>query len=167
MVKQIIFNLFVLLTILPACSVALSSNIVHAAFSLLFCLFGIAGLYALLGADFIAVVQVVIYIGGILVLIIFAVMMTQGGKLPALSIRLPGRLTALALAAALLCLLIVAVLEVSWNLAALLPESQPTTADLGNLLLSRYLVPFELASLLLLAVLVGAVLIVRRSVRGQ
>ena len=57
--KQTILSVFILMTIIPSFWVALSSNIVHAAFSLLFTFFGIAGLYVLLGADFIGVVQVI------------------------------------------------------------------------------------------------------------
>ena len=92
--KDVIFSIFAVMTILPCFWVAFSSNIVHATFSLFFTLFGIAGLYVLLGADFLAVVQVIIYIGGILVLIIFGVMMTHQAKLASGSISLPGRLFA-------------------------------------------------------------------------
>ena len=94
MIKLIIFNIFILLSIIPSFWVAFSSDIVHAAFSLLFTFFGVAGLYVLLGADFIGVVQVIIYIGGILVLIIFGVMMTERGKMLHLTVQLPGRIFA-------------------------------------------------------------------------
>jgi NADH-quinone oxidoreductase subunit J len=130
-------------------------------------LFGVAGLYVLLGADFIAVVQVIVYIGGILVLIIFGVMMTQRGKLLPLSIQLPGKFIGALLTGIILTALIVAVTKSLWPVASFLKEPQPTSAAIGNLLLGKYLIPFEVASILLLAALVGAVLIVRRSVRGE
>jgi NADH:ubiquinone oxidoreductase subunit 6 (subunit J) len=165
--KDIIFNVFILLTVIPCFWVALSSNIVHAAFSLLITLFGIAGLYVLLGADFIGVVQVIVYIGGILVLIIFGVMMTQRGKLLPLSIQLPGKVFGAVLTGVILVALLLAATRSLWPVASILGEPQPTSAAIGDLLLGKYLIPFEVASVLLLAALVGAVLIVRRSVRGE
>ncbi|MCK7520830.1 MAG: NADH-quinone oxidoreductase subunit J [Ignavibacteriales bacterium] len=74
---DIVFYLFALITILSAYLVVTVRNIVYSAFSLLFTLFGIAGLYALLGADFIAIVQLMVYVGGILILMIFGVMLTN------------------------------------------------------------------------------------------
>lgn len=165
--KTIIFNVFVLLTVVPCFWVALSSNIVHAAFSLLVTLFGVAGLYVLLGADFIAVVQVIVYIGGILILIIFGVMMTQRGKLLPLSIQLPGKFIGALLSGIILTALIMVATKSLWPVASFLEEPQPTSAAIGNLLLGKYLIAFEVASILLLVALVGAVLIVRRSVRGE
>jgi len=163
--KEIILNVFILLTVVPCFWVSLSSNIVHAAFSLLVTLFGVAGLYVLLGADFIGVVQVIVYIGGILVLIIFGVMMTQRGKLLPLSVQLPGRLFGGLLSGIILVALILAASRSLWPAAATLLDPEPTSAAIGDLLLGKYLVAFEVASVLLLVSLVGAVLIVRRSVR--
>jgi len=163
--KNVIFNLFILLTIVPSLWAAFSRSIVRAAFCLLFTFFGAAGLYVMLGADFIGLVQVVVYIGGILVLIIFGVMMTQGAKLPPLGVKLPGRLLAGVLSGVVLIVLSAAVLTTKWPQAAALEQPQPTAESVGDLLLGKYLIPFELALLLLLAALVGALLVVRRSVR--
>ncbi len=165
--KEIIFNVFVLLTVVPCFWVALSSNIVHAAFSLLVTLFGVAGLYVLLGADFIGVVQVIVYIGGILVLIIFGVMMTQRAKLQPLSIQLPGKFFGALLTGIILVALILTATKSLWPVAVSLGDPEPTSAAIGNLLLGKYLIAFEVASVLLLAALVGAVLVVRRSVGGE
>jgi NADH:ubiquinone oxidoreductase subunit 6 (subunit J) len=167
MIKLIIFNIFMLLSIIPSFWVALSNNIVHAAFSLLFTFFGIAGLYVLLGADFIGVVQVIIYIGGILVLIIFGVMMTERSHVLRLSVKLPGRILAGVLALIILAGLFVAILRTPWPIAASPAQPGPTSAVMGELILSKYLIPFELTAVLLLASLVGAVLIVRRSIQGE
>mgnify|MGYP001612961740 FL=1 len=76
--KQLVFYLFALLTVGSAVVVVTVRNIVHAAFALMVTLFGIAGLYVFLQADFLAATQVIIYVGGILVLILFGVMMTSG-----------------------------------------------------------------------------------------
>ena len=165
--KEIVLNVFILLTVIPCFWVALSSNIVHAAFSLLVTFFGVAGLYVLLGADFIGVIQVIVYIGGILVLIIFGVMMTQRGKLLSLSVQLPGKLFAGLLCGIILTALIMAASRSLWPVAASLGNPEPTSAAIGDLLLGKYLAAFEVVSVLLLVALVGAVLIVRRSVRGE
>ncbi len=165
--KVIIFNIFALLTVVPCLWVALSSNIVHAAFSLLVTLFGVAGLYVLLGADFIGVIQVIVYIGGILVLIIFGVMMTQRGKLLPLSVQLPGKFIGALLTGIILTALVLVATRSLWPVAVFPGQPEPTSAAIGNLLLGKYLIAFEVVSVLLLAALVGAVLIVRRSVRGE
>ena len=167
MIKLIIFNIFILLSIIPSFWVAFSSDIVHAAFSLLFTFFGVAGLYVLLGADFIGVVQVIIYIGGILVLIIFGVMMTERGKMLRLSVQLPGRIFAAILSLIILVGLVLAIIRTPWPIVPSPAAPGPTSAAMGELILSKYLIPFEVVALLLLASLVGAVLIVRRSVQGE
>ncbi|MEW6261884.1 MAG: NADH-quinone oxidoreductase subunit J [Thermodesulfobacteriota bacterium] len=163
--KTIVFNLFALLAILPCFWVALSPNIFHAAFSLLVTLFGVAGLYILLGADFIGLVQVVVYIGGILVLIIFGLMMTQGARLIPGSRQVVNRISAAILALLILAALVHLAYRVKWPLTATPVEAAPTTEGIGDLLLGRYLVPFEVISFLLLAALVGAVLIARHHVK--
>jgi NADH-quinone oxidoreductase subunit J len=84
-----------------------------------------------------------------------------------LSIQLPGKFIGALLTGIILTALIVAVTKSLWPVASFLKEPQPTSAAIGNLLLGKYLIPFEVASILLLAALVGAVLIVRRSVRGE
>jgi NADH-quinone oxidoreductase subunit J len=167
MIKLIIFNVFILLSIIPSFWVAFSSDIVHAAFSLLFTFFGVAGLYVLLGADFIGVVQVIIYIGGILVLIIFGVMMTERGKMLRLTVQLPGRIFAAILSLIILVGLVLAIIRTPWPIVPSPAAPGPTSAAMGELILSKYLIPFEVVALLLLASLVGAVLIVRRSVQGE
>lgn len=167
MIKLIIFNIFILLSIIPSFWVAFSSDIVHAAFSLLFTFFGVAGLYVLLGADFIGVVQVIIYIGGILVLIIFGVMMTERGKMLRLTVQLPGRIFAAILSLIILVGLVLAIIRTPWPIVPSPAAPGPTSAAMGELILSKYLIPFEVIALLLLASLVGAVLIVRRSVQGE
>src|SRR5512135_2345235 len=74
---QIVFYFFAAMTVTSAAVVVFSRNLIHNAFALLFTFFGVAGLYVFLGADFLAATQMVIYVGGILVLLIFGVMLTQ------------------------------------------------------------------------------------------
>lgn len=164
--KEVVLNLFILLTLIPAFWVAFSRNIVHAAFALLATLFGIAGLFALLGADFLAVVQVLLYIGGILILILFGIMMTHRAD-----VRLPagvtGRLWGGLLSFLLFLGLVVAVVRYPWRRLPLCREPMPTSERIGDLILGKYLMAFEVASVLLLAALVVAALIVRRTIRDS
>ena len=77
MTGDLVFILLALLTIVPAVWVVFSPNIVHAGFALLFTLMSATALYAYMGADFIAVTQLMVYVGGVLVLVLFTVMMTR------------------------------------------------------------------------------------------
>lgn len=163
--ETLIFNVFVVITVVPSLWVALSSNIVHAAFSLFFTFFGVAGLYVLLGADFLGVLQVLVYISGILVLIIFGVMMTRRAQMERITSRLAGRAAGGLLSLGVLGGYIYAVYTARWPKLETLPDPRPTASGIGDLLLGKYLIPFEVASILLLAVLVGAALIVRQAVR--
>ena len=143
--------------------IVLSKDIVRVAFWLLASLSGVAGLYVTLGADFIGFTQVLVYIGGILILILFGIMMTN--KDPILLKRgetSKGVIVAgLIVAAVTSFALIRLVRGTTWREAptATLPN---TTATLGDELLTRYVLPFELISVLLLVVLCGAAYVARR-----
>jgi len=157
------FWVFAAMVLLPGVMVVFSRNLLYAAFSLLFTLAGVAGLYALLGADFLAVTQVLVYIGGILVLILFGVMFTQKVydlKAEAMSFK---RRRAAVLGVLVFTALTAAILSVDWPQST--REMQPTSAPLGNLLLSEYLLPFEMISVLLLVVLIGAVVVGKKEVQ--
>jgi len=157
-----VFWFCALVSIVSALVAAFSSRIVRAAYSLFFTLFGLAGFYVLLGADFLAIVQVVVYIGGILALILFGVLLTN--RMP-IDLRADARavyLGATAVAVVLCIILVATVLKANWRMIAPLPEIKATTASLGRLLLSKYLLPFEFISVTLLIALLGASYLVRR-----
>jgi NADH:ubiquinone oxidoreductase subunit 6 (subunit J) len=158
-VRNIFFWFFVLMTVVSAIVVVFHRRIIYSAFALLFTFFGVAALYIFLAADFLAASQVLIYVGGILTLIIFGVFLTT--RITTLDI--PGQTHQRYLALLPLALLgagiFVVILKTPWNAFAL--TLQPTTRPLGQLLLTNYLVPFELASILLLAALVGAMRLAR------
>lgn len=154
-----IFYAVAALTVGSAVLVAVLPNIIYAAVALLFSFAGVAGLYVLLSADFLAATQVLVYVGGILVLILFAVFLSN--RIADTKISNPGRFR---LPAGALCLVLFGVLSftaVSTPFAAKKGVYLPTTADLGELLMTRYLLPFEVASVLLLAALIGAALLSR------
>jgi NAD(P)H-quinone oxidoreductase subunit 6 len=159
-----VFYLVALITVGSALMVALSRNIIYSAFSLLGTFAGVAGLYVFLGADFVAAVQLLIYVGGILILILFAVMLTRRITDVEITNRAAGRVPAVIIIGLLIYLLVQAVRETPW---VKVKEAvyQPTTAKIGDLFLEEYLLPFELASLVLLAAMIGAVVLSRKEIK--
>ncbi len=156
------FILFSILTIVPAFFVVFSKNLVHSAFSLLFTLGGTAALFVLLGADFLAITQLLVYVGGILILLLFGVMFTQRIYDMRAQTNFYNLPTAVLVGVTTFFLLFFGVaLSVPWK-AAPHPAHEPTSAALGELLLTRYLLPFEVISILLLTVLIGAVVVAKK-----
>jgi NADH-quinone oxidoreductase subunit J len=166
---QLLFWTFAVLAVAPGLGILISKDIVRQAFWLLASLSGFAGLYLHLGADFLGFTQVVVYIGGILILFLFGVMLTQRADVPLKEVRgwgliLPG-LIAGALSAAGLLAVILKTPE--WREARQPgPTSTTATAEIGKEVLSSYLLPFEVISVVLLVAMVGATYIARRREEG-
>ncbi|SMO64542.1 NADH-quinone oxidoreductase subunit J family protein [Fodinibius sediminis] len=157
----IVFYLFSIVTVGAAAIMVFSKNIVHSAFALMFSLAGIAVLYVLLYADFIAATQLLVYVGGILILILFGLMLTEQAvtqKFKAVTVNM---LPASLLAAVTTVLLVYAYATTSWQMV--MPEERSETVyDLGILLMSDYILPFIIAGVLLLIAIVGAILMSTR-----
>lgn len=151
-------------TLLSAAIVAFSRNIIYSAFSLLGAFAGVAGLYVFLAADFVAAVQMLLYVGGILVVILFAVMLTHRITDVQITNRAVGTIPALALMGIFILLLVQTILETSWVKAKELSYAA-TTTRIGDLFLQSYLLPFELASVVLLAALIGAAVLSRKEIK--
>ncbi|HBQ20705.1 MAG: hypothetical protein A2Z91_07055 [Deltaproteobacteria bacterium GWA2_38_16] len=156
-----LFYVFAAVTIIPAIVTVFHPNILYAALSLFGSFFGVAGIYVLLGADFIAATQVLIYVGGILVLILFAVMLSKNIYGMTFQDEKKKKILPTLFGILLLGFLIKLITTVHWNTTLSEEGPLPTTAALGNLLLTEYLLPFELASVLLLAALIGAIILAR------
>lgn len=163
-VSTAVFYLIALITVASAGMVALSRNIIYSAFSLLGTFMGVAGLYVFLGADFVAAVQLLIYVGGILVLILFAVMLTHRITDVEITNRAAGRIPALLIVGFFVYHLIQTVREAPWVKAKEVVYAA-TTATIGDAFLYDYLLPFELASLVLLAAMIGAVVLSRKEIK--
>jgi NADH-quinone oxidoreductase subunit J len=163
-ISTVVFYLVAVITVGSAVIVAFSNNIIYSAFSLLGTFMGVAGIYVFLGADFVAAVQVLIYVGGILVLILFAVMLTHRITDVEITNRAAGRIPALIIIAVFIALLVQTVRETPWAKVKEVAY-QPTTAKIGDLFLEQYLLPFELASLVLLAAMIGAVVVSRKEIK--
>jgi NADH-quinone oxidoreductase subunit J len=158
--SDVVFWILAVLTVGSAAVVVLSRTLIYSAFALLFTFFGVAGLYVLLGADFLAATQLLIYVGGILVLLLFGVMLTH--KIYDLDLRTETTqlLSGVIVAAGLFVILAATAVRTDWAAAERPPA--PTTSDIGRLFMGQYLLPFEAASVLLLVALIGAAMIVRR-----
>lgn len=156
------FYLFAILIIGSAVVMVFSKNIVHAAFALMFTLAGLAVFYALLYAGFVAVTQLLVYVGGILVLILFGIMLTTRGYFEKVKIRTVNIVPSTIFAALVAVVLILVFLSTSWVLVPLEAEEVSMTA-LGELLLTDFMLPFQVAGVLLLLAIIGAVLMSARS----
>ncbi|MBI4423217.1 MAG: NADH-quinone oxidoreductase subunit J [Elusimicrobia bacterium] len=156
MLEQIAFYSLALLTVGAALCVVTLRNVLHSALCLGLCLFGVAGIFATLGADFVFVSQLLVYVGGIAVLVLFVVLLAARHSELVLRQTNQQWLAGLFLSGASL-----------WGMAryievyktqAMTSTASPTTKDIARLLLTDLAVPFELVSLVLLAALAGAIL---------
>jgi NADH-quinone oxidoreductase subunit J len=162
---DIAFYLFAVMPGAGAGGCAFSTNIIYSAWSLLFAFMGVAGLYVFLGADFPAVAQVLIYVGGILVLILFAIMLTkQIGEDPKLTNAHLGLPAGAILGAAAVATLSYMAVMAPWKLVEH-PSYASSARGLGIAFLTDYLLPFEVTSVVLLAALVGSVVIARKEIK--
>lgn len=153
------------MTIISAGVVLWSNNVLYAAFSLLLTFLGIAALYVLVGADFIAITQLLVYVGGILVLLLFGVMLTnqkgnkENGKNDIIGTN-TNRFVGFAVALGLFALLFFAFVKTNFvnvqsNLFETI-EASSTTQNIGVLLMTDFVLPFEVSGVLLMATLIGA-----------
>ena len=158
---NIVFWFFVIMTITAALMVVLSKNLVYAAIALLVTLLGVAAMYVFLWADFMAGTQVMIYIGGILILLLFGIMLTH--KITSARISHTNVQRGVG---ALIVVVIFAGLAWMVNITPWLTiptqEPQQTVFDIGTLLMTEFLLPFEVASVLLLGALIGAAVLARK-----
>ncbi|MAS77653.1 MAG: NADH-quinone oxidoreductase subunit J [Candidatus Neomarinimicrobiota bacterium] len=159
---NIAFGLIVAITLGSALMVVTSKQLLYSAIALLFTLFGVAGLYIFMWADFMAGVQVIVYIGGILVLLIFGIMLTNKISSVNISHTSLQRGVGAVITLGVLGFLIPMINNTAW---LQLPSEEPNqTADsIGRLLMMDYLLPFEVASLLLLGALIGAAMLSRNT----
>lgn len=157
-----IFYAFAIITVVSAFIVVLSKNIIYSAVSLFITLFGVAGFFVLLHADFIAVTQIMIYIGGILVLLIFGVMLTTKITDVKLKTKNINTLTSAIFVIGITAVLIFIMLTTNWKVAEVVKYDE-TIDKIGVLLLTDYLLPFEIASIILLIALIGAAMYARKS----
>jgi NAD(P)H-quinone oxidoreductase subunit 6 len=163
--QQICFALLSATVVLGALGVVLLPNIVYSAFLLGGVFLAVSGLYLLLNASFVAAAQVLVYVGAVNVLILFAIMLVNKKEnlaaIPGLMLR---RVLSALVCAGLFGLLLRVVFTTPWALPGPLPVGEEATIRIGEHLFSDYLLPFELASVLLLMAMIGAIVLARRDV---
>lgn len=157
-IADIVFWILASLILVAGTSVVMARNLVHAALFMVLTFFGISGIYVLLEADFIAVVQILIYVGAIAVLIMFGVMLTQRedmGETNAYSAH--GRSAAIVVGTFLL-VIIIALSATKWLIhpQAALPE---TVGPIADLMLTTFVIPFEAVAILLTVAVLGAIIL--------
>ena len=161
-----------LLAIVGAVMVLVTKNIMHSCVFLLASLIGVAGLYATLGADFVAVTQIMVYVGGIVILMLFAVMLTGGTDFVSKAQNLLGLIPTMGnawtysvggLVAIVFLLTNIQLIKRMGFFSTLKNDGAfaPTVARIGNLLLKDHILAFEISSVLLLGALIGAAVIAR------
>ena len=162
----IVFYVIAFVLLLSAIAVVALKNIFHAALFLVLALFSVAGLYILLSAEFLAAVQVLIYVGAVAILMIFAVMLTS--QLTNYNIKQTNEQSLPALLVSV-CFIIIVIFAIASNkkVGGFPVEDSPqivgsNTEALGHLLMRDYILPFEVVSVLLLAALIGAIVIAKK-----
>ena len=158
---ELVFSGIASLVLLSAVIVVISPNLIHSAIALLFTLFGVAGLYVFLYADFLAATQVVIYVGGILVLIIFGVMLTNRIESPSVAASSTNQVLGVLTAFLLIAFQLGVIFRTKWHIGVI-QKTDGTVGKIGNMLLNEYLLPFEVVSILLLGALIGAAMLSRK-----
>ncbi|MFC1565927.1 NADH-quinone oxidoreductase subunit J [Candidatus Neomarinimicrobiota bacterium] len=158
---NIVFWFFVIMTIAAALMVVLSKNLIYAALALLVTFLGVAAMYIFLWADFMAGTQVMIYIGGILILLLFGIMLTTKITSVRISHTNVQRGVGALIIAAIFIGLVWMINITPWiNIPT--QERQQTVHSIGTLLMTDFLLPFEVASVLLLGALIGAAVLARK-----
>lgn len=168
MIIEIVFFLFVLITLTAGFAIALTRNLMYAALGLFALLFGVAALFVFAEADFLAVSQLIVYVGGILILLIFGIMLTHRNlneePLTGITHPIVGFLIPFGIAAILGGIFMQEDWEkITQSHASLSPSPLSNIQIIGKEILSTYLLPFEILSVVLLIALVGAAFIARNS----
>ena len=157
---EFVFWFVAALTIMSAAFVVLNNQLIYSAVALLFTLFGIAGLYVFLWADFIAGIQILVYVGGILVLVIFGIMLTNKIRSVRISHKSIQQGVGGVITFWLFIFLFIALFKAPWAISTAV-EPSGTVREIGILLLTDFLLPFEIISVLLLGALIGAAVLSR------
>ncbi|UCG54437.1 MAG: NADH-quinone oxidoreductase subunit J [Dehalococcoidia bacterium] len=157
---EIAFWILAVVTIISALAVVWLRNIFRAALSLILCFLSVAGIFVTLSADFLAAIQILIYVGAVAILIILAIMLTKEVEKGSLSNKL--KIPVIVTTVLFLGVAIYAVINTSWSVVTLLPQ-EPTTAALANELFGRngFVLAVEISAVMLLAAIIGAVTLMR------
>jgi len=157
-----VFIILALVTLLSAAAAMSFRNLVHCALCLVMTFAGLAGLYLQLHAEFVGFAQVLVYIGAVAILIVFAILLTRSADTPNHAVLAPGWLVGIAVAVIVFGALGLAILK-SEEIAKNVPAAPEVTVKMiGEALMGRYVLPLEVIGLLLTAAMIGAVIVAMR-----
>ena len=159
--QNIFFGIIAVVMIFAALRVVTTSNVVHAALWLVLVLAGVAAQFILLGSEFVAVTQVLVYIGAVVVLFLFGVMLTRASMGDDETVAGEKRIMASVVAVLLLAVMAMALIDTFEDDRLVIEEPQ-RVAEVSDSIFSQYIVPFEAVSVLLLAALIGAIVVARQ-----
>ena len=153
------FLIIAVVTLFAAAAAMSLRNLVHCALSLVVTFAGLAALYLQLDAQFVGFAQILVYVGAVAILIVFAVLLTRSDATPNQAILAPGWIVGIAVSAVVFATLGWAALNSPGLPKQMPPAPEATVKNIGDLLMTRYVLPLEVIGLLLTAALIGAVII--------
>ena len=161
--ELLIFFLLAAVAVIGALSLILQKHPIHSALSLIVVMVALAGLYLLMGAEFVAAVQIIVYGGAIMVLFVFVIMLLNAGEEEHTDVSKLAKFAGLPLALALTALLAAAMLHHGGSVAnAANPDAIASTSKISMMLFPTFVYPFELASFLILLAIMGALVLAQR-----
>ncbi len=156
---NIVFAIIAVVTIAAGVAAMSLRNLVHCALALTVAFAGLAAAYLQLGAQFVGFTQVLVYVGAVAILIVFAILLTRGAEPPQQSVLSSGWLTGIVVAVVVLAVLVYAIAKSSVLQGAVPPQPEVTVHQIGEALMNKFVLPLEVVGLLLTAALIGAVII--------
>jgi len=154
------FWLIAIITLGSALMMVMNKNIFHSALYMVVTFIGVAAVYLMLYADFMAAVQILVYAGAITIFIVFGIMLTQRGNMKETNLFSKHAALAAIVSLALIVINAFMVVSTNWPVSTAEPP-QETVGSIAELMLTKYVVPFEVAAILLLVALIGAVIIAK------
>lgn len=162
-----VFYLFAALTVAGGLAAVLLKNTVHCALALTVAFAGLAFQFLELDAQFAGFAQILVYIGAVAILVVFAILLTRGSETPKEGVFSSSWLAGLAVAAAVFAVLGWAVMDSAWTLPHATQAPSVTVQQIGVALLGRYVLPLEIVALLLTAAMIGAVIVAMHEKAGS
>lgn len=160
MTQAVVFWILAVVILGAALAMVFSRNLVHSALYMITTFVGVAGIYLMLNADFLAAVQILVYVGAISVLLVFGVMLTRRGDISMSNLFNHYKIIAGVISLALFFVLGKLILASSWNISSLVGPTD-TVGQIAELMMADFVIPFEIAAVLLLVAMIGAIIVAK------
>lgn len=160
MAQLVVYWILAVVILGAALAMVLSKNLVHSALFMVVTFIGVAGIYLMLSADFLAAMQILVYVGAISVLLVFGVMLTRRGDIAMSNLFNKYKIVAGVICLGLFLILERLIMTSTWQ-PSIFSAPESTVGPIADLLMTKYVVPFEVAALLLLVAMVGAILVAK------